>query len=220
MGRSKRQIEENKSVLLFFSILAVLLFVPLFVFQQIGPMDFWWWMSLNLIIVIGLGLLTDHYYVRELKKDFSRRIAFKITYGLFSALVLYLLFFFGNILIRNIFEEAAKGISNVYAFKGDAPSWRIAVLMLLVIGPGEELFWRGFLQRKYANRFGKYKGFILGVIIYTAVHIATGNLVLILAALVCGIFWGWLYMKYKSMLLNIISHTVWDLAVFLIIPFS
>jgi membrane protease YdiL (CAAX protease family) len=63
-------------------------------------------------------------------------------------------------------------------------------------------------------------GFILATSLYTAVHVATGNMVLVLAALVCGIFWGWLYMRYKSMLINVVSHTVWDILVFLILPFA
>jgi hypothetical protein len=43
---------------------------------------------------------------------------------------------------------------------------------------------------------------------------------LIVAALVAGLFWGWMYMRYNSMVMNIVSHTVWDIAVFLILPFN
>ena len=43
---------------------------------------------------------------------------------------------------------------------------------------------------------------------------------LLLAALVCGVFWGWLYIRFDSILLNAVSHTAWDVAVFLIFPFS
>jgi hypothetical protein len=63
-------------------------------------------------------------------------------------------------------------------------------------------------------------GFIFATVLYTVVHIATGNMVLVLAALICGLFWGWLYMRYQSMLINVISHTVWDIGVFLLLPFT
>jgi membrane protease YdiL (CAAX protease family) len=43
---------------------------------------------------------------------------------------------------------------------------------------------------------------------------------LILAALVCGIFWGSLFLKYRSPLMLIVSHTLWDLLVFIVLPFS
>ena len=63
-------------------------------------------------------------------------------------------------------------------------------------------------------------GFLVATFLYTAVHIATGNMVLVFAALVCGLFWGWLYMKYRSMIINVISHTVWDVGVFILLPFT
>ncbi len=55
--------------------------------------------------------------------------------------------------------------------------------------------------------------------LYTAVHLASGNIMLVLAAAVCGVFWGWLYLRYRSPVLNIVSHTLWDLAVFVVFPF-
>jgi membrane protease YdiL (CAAX protease family) len=92
--------------------------------------------------------------------------------------------------------------------------------MLAVIGPGEELFWRGYLQRKLSSKTGKWVGFIIALLMYTGVHIFTGNIMLILAAFICGLFWGWIYLKYNSMVINVISHTVWDIVVFLLLPFN
>ena len=40
------------------------------------------------------------------------------------------------------------------------------------------------------------------------------------AALVCGAVWGGLYYRFKSPLLNVVSHTAWDVAVFLLFPFT
>lgn len=202
------------------TLFATALFVVMFIFKQAGGFDFWYWMSSNLVILLSLVLIIDRSNGHELLNDFNTAIGKKILGGLLAALVLFFVFYFGNILIRLIFERAGEGIQNVYSFKQDASSIRIGLLMLLIIGPGEELFWRGYLQRHLASRFGKYNGFILATILYTAVHIATGNAVLVLAALVCGLFWGWLYMKYRSMLVNIISHTVWDIGVFIILPFA
>jgi membrane protease YdiL (CAAX protease family) len=91
--------------------------------------------------------------------------------------------------------------------------------MLLIIGPGEELFWRGFLQRNMSLQFGRILGFILTTVVYAGVHVASGNIMLVLAALVCGIFWGWLYLRYQSMIINVVSHTLWDISVFMLFPF-
>ena len=202
------------------TLLAILMFSPMFVLHGLGKFDFWWWMSTNLVVLISLSLFIDPTYRKFLREDFSSGIPRKMLFGLASAVLLYFFFFAGNKLSRLMFDFAGQGISDVYAFKGDAEGIRIGILMLLVIGPGEEFFWRGFLQRHFQDRLGKWRGFILGTVIYTAVHVLTGNLMLIVAALVAGLFWGWMYMKYNSMVMNIVSHTIWDIFVFLILPFN
>jgi len=199
--------------------IGLLIFVPLFVFRNLGILDFWWWMSLNLILVVSLSLLRDRSFRKELVLDGSSQKGRKILWGVVSAVVLYLVFFIGNWLVREVFQFAPENIRNVYGFKGSASALRIALLMLLFIGPGEELFWRGFIQGNLAGLMGKTNGFLLAVLFYTLIHLATGNLILILAALAGGIFWGWLYMRYQSMLLNMVSHIVWDISVFLLFPF-
>ena len=196
------------------------MFSPMFVLRQLGAFDFWWWMTANLFILLTISIITDREYLYLLRKDFSENILRKTGIGLLSALFLYLLFFAGNYLSRSWFDFASPGIDNVYKFKGDAAGIRIAILMLLVIGPGEELFWRGYLQRKFSAKYGKWAGLVIALILYTGVHVFTGNFMLIMAALICGLFWGWMYLKYESMLINVISHTVWDIVVFLVLPFN
>jgi membrane protease YdiL (CAAX protease family) len=196
------------------------MFSPMFVLHQIGPFDFWWWMSTNLVVLLAICFLTDREYLILVKKDLSEGLLRKTGIGLLSAVLLYILFFIGNYLSRKWFDFAGSGIEGVYGFKGEAAGIRIALLMLLVIGPGEELFWRGYLQRKLSLKAGKWTGFLLTLLLYTGVHIFTGNIMLILAAFICGLFWGWMYLKYNSMLINVVSHTIWDIVVFLLVPFN
>jgi membrane protease YdiL (CAAX protease family) len=205
---------------IFIILLAVLMFSPMFVLHQLGPFDFWWWMSTNLAVLLFISFITDREYLPLLRKDFSEDILKKTGLGLLSALFLYILFFVGNYLSRRWFDFAGSGIENVYKFKGDATGIRIALLMIFIIGPGEELFWRGYLQRKISAKTGKWAGMILALVLYSGVHVFTGNFMLIMAALICGFFWGWMYLKYNSMLMNVISHTIWDIVVFLVLPFN
>jgi uncharacterized protein len=196
------------------------MFSPMFIIHQVGPFDFWWWMSTNLFMLLAICFFSDWEYIYLLRKDLDTGLLKKTGTGLLSAFFLYLLFFAGNYLSRKWFNFAGSGIEGVYSFKGDATGIRIAVLMLLVIGPGEELFWRGYLQRKLSSATGKWVGLLIALVLYTGVHILTGNFMLIMAALICGLFWGWLYLKYNSMVINVISHTVWDIVVFLVLPFN
>jgi len=70
------------------------------------------------------------------------------------------------------------------------------------------------LEEKYRN-----KAFLISALLYTGVDILTMNFMLIIASLVCGLFWGYLYQRDKSIYPVIISHAVWDLTAFVILPF-
>ncbi len=200
------------------TLIAGVLFTPLFMTQGLGRFDFWWWMSTNLTILLVLVTIFDRHWWSEIRIDIKHRTLWKVGFGILSALFLYIVFYAGNIVSRQIFSFAKSGIENVYAFKSGVSPFRIAVLMVLLIGPGEELFWRGFLQRRLQMEQGRWRGFIIATSIYTLVHLASGNAMLILAAGLCGLFWGFLYVQKGSILLNIVSHTVWDVAIFLLFP--
>ena len=80
-------------------ILSLLLFVPLFLFGGLGYFDFWWWMSSNLVLLIGLGLIFDKQYRLFLAEDLSHNLIKKVTIGLLSAVVLYFIFYVGYFLL-------------------------------------------------------------------------------------------------------------------------
>ena len=200
--------------------LAVLLFVPLFIFRRLGPLDFWWWMSAAITLLVGLGAALEAGYFRGMASDIRTRPGRKILLGILSAGFLYGLFFAGDWASRLIFPFAGRGIGDVYAFKAGASPVRVVLLMALIIGPGEELFWRAFLQRRAQARFGRFPGFLAATALYALVHLGSGNPMLVLAASVCGLFWGGLYLWSGSVLLVAVSHTLWDLAVFVLFPFG
>jgi len=208
----------NKRFTHIITLLAIVLFVPLFITRGVGKLDFWWWMSLNITCLTAIAAALDLGWRNALTNDLKKQIFQKIGIGILSALGLYVVFYLGNMASRLIFPFAAHNIENVYAFKVGAAPMRIALLMAFIIGPGEELFWRGFLQRRFQMERGPFQGFLVATLLYTGVHIASGNVMLVLAAGVCGLFWGFLYLRTGSLLLNVVSHTVWDMAIFLFFP--
>jgi membrane protease YdiL (CAAX protease family) len=199
--------------------LAAVLFIALFRFRRLGPLDFWAWLAMNIALVVALSFAVDKGYGRRLKKDIGTGFLRKAGIGIVSAMALYAVFAAGRAAALELFPFAAVGIGNVYAFRSGVPLLRIVLLIVLLIGPGEEIFWRGFFQENAGAGPGRTAGFILASLLYTSVHLASGNIMLILAAAVCGVFWGWLYLRFRSPLLNVVSHTVWDLLVFVIFPF-
>lgn len=199
-------------------LMAVLMFVPLFVFRRIGSFDFWWWMSTDLVILCLFSLILDRSYRDTLRKELSSKLARNIFLGILSALLLYMIFYVGNEIIGRILPSSKKGIASVYGFKEGASVLRISLLMMFVIGPGEELFWRGYLQRTFQNKWGKAAGFFIATGLYTLVHIGSGNAILVLAAGLCGLYWGFLYQRFRSITLLMISHTLWDILIFIVRP--
>jgi membrane protease YdiL (CAAX protease family) len=199
--------------------LAAVLFIALFRFRRLGPIDFWAWLASNIVLVAALAFAVDRGYGQRIREDLRSGLLRKIGIGVVSAMALYAVFAAGRAAALGLFPFALEGIERVYALRSGVPLFRIVLLITLLIGPGEEIFWRGFFQENAGSGPGRAAGFILASLLYTSVHLASGNIMLMLAAAVCGVFWGWLYMRYRSPLLNIVSHTVWDLLVFVVFPF-
>lgn len=202
------------------AVVALCIFPPLFATGGLGAFDFWWWMATNAAVMTTLSLSLDADYRRLAVADLKSGLAWKIGLGLASAVLLYGVFFAGNLAARWLFDFAAGGIDAVYGLKEGSSVWRVGLLIGLLIGPAEEVFWRGYLQRRLAARHGRFVGLLVATAIYTGIHLGSLNPMLILAAGVCGLFWGVLWLRFESLSLNVVSHLVWDLAVFLVFPFS
>lgn len=155
------------------------------------------------------------------RKRLGEVYAFKKRYvlvGVLSAILLYVIFYVGNLVSIHIFPFAGSQVDSIYLTRSDAGLVVIGLMLLFWIGPFEEVFWRGFVQRRLCERFGNWRGYLLACSVYTLVHIFSLNLMLIAAAGVCGIFWGWIFRRYKSVWPGLICHALWDVLIFVIIP--
>ena len=200
-------------------VLAGTLFPFLFYFKRFGPLDFWWAMALAVVALVVSAHYSDGTYAPSIRDDARSGLLRKIVLGILSAALLYGVFAVGNGMSRKILPFARQGIEAVYGLRAGVSSWRAGLLLLCLIGPGEELFWRGYIQRSWQRKMGT-AALPLTVAFYAAVHIASGNPMLVLAAAVGGLYWGILYQRSRSILLVAVSHTLWDLAVFIFFPFS
>ncbi len=176
--------------------------------------NFWTTMAIAAGILTAIGIIIQKHRLPLL-------FTFKIQHigaGIASALLLYGIFFAGNKLSTSLFAFAHSQIAAVYTTKtGNSPAL-IGALLFFWIGPAEEIFWRGFIQQRLSGRLGGTAGYITTSFLYAAVHIYSLNLMLITAALICGFFWGALFRKYNSLWPGIISHALWDVLIFIIVP--
>lgn len=141
-----------------------------------------------------------------------------IAIGVISALALYGIFWLGKQIAPLILPFATAQISSVYANRAQLDLVWIGLLLFFLVGPSEEIFWRGFVQHQLSERFSAPAALLATTAIYALVHIWTLNLILILAAAGAGLFWGWLYQRAQSLVSVIVSHALWDLLIFVAFP--
>ncbi len=183
-------------------ISAFALWIAIFVFR---PFNFWLMMAFATSILSVLAFAFGRPLFK--KEEFNLK---NLLIGIGSALFLYAVFWAGRKILPFFLPDYHANLSSIYANAGILSPAAIGLLLFFPIGFGEEIFWRGFIQKRL--------GFILATVIYTAIHIPTLNPVLIFAALVCGAFWGYLYLLTDSLFVVLISHMIWDPLVFAVFP--
>lgn len=178
-------------------------------------LNFWYAMTFSAVVLTTLATVFCREWMRDVR--FSLR---EVAAGLGIAFVLWWVFWTGDKLSGLLFSFERPQVEMIYAMKHDTPDVVIALLLLLLIGPAEEIFWRGFVQRRMMQKWGMNVGFLLATACYTAVHIPSLNFMLIMAALVVGFCWGLIYRLFpRHLAALIVSHAVWDACAFVIFPF-
>jgi membrane protease YdiL (CAAX protease family) len=141
-----------------------------------------------------------------------------VPIGLASAAVLYVTFAAGDRFARRYIPTGDEEIRDIYALRTLRPRPEIAARLASIIGPAEELFWRGLVQASLMRLVGRWKGGALAAMAYGGVHVSTGNFTLFGAAGIAGAHWCLLYSAGAPLGALIVSHVAWDVWIFLIQP--
>lgn len=210
---------DRRNLLLAVATAALLWFYMFSSWTQ-GRPNFWIVMSCSAVILTSLGLA----FTPD-RQELSRieRPMLQILGGIALAFFLWGIFWIGDKASSWIFDFARTEVDAVYSMKHGLPTWTIGLLLLFLIGPAEELFWRGYVQRTLSRTLGGRHpedfAFLLTAVVYALVHIWSFNFMLVMAALVAGLVWGFIYrLCPKALPALIISHALWDVLVFVILP--
>lgn len=172
---------------------------------------FWYIFSASLLLLISYTILSE-----ELNDHMP---FFKyLLFGISSGIILYGIFWCGYQLMDILNLPFTKNITKLYNRFSPTLLWHYIVLMLIII-PGEEIFWRGFVQKRILRMTSIPIGVIVSALLYASVHFYSGHWILAFAAFAAGLFWGFLYEWKKSMPLLIVSHLIFDLFLFVLLPF-
>lgn len=210
----------DKQKLTLSVLIAALLWLIMFSPWTGGKLNFWLEMSCSAVVLtcLVLAFTPDRKALFQVEKPLLQLAA-----GIVIAIALWGVFWVGDKLSSLLFSFARPEVDAVYAMKTGLPPYAIALLLLLVIGPAEELFWRGYVQRTLGRILsGKHSAnlaFVLTTLMYALVHIWSFNFMLIMAALVAGAVWGLLYrLNPKCLPALVVSHALWDAMVFVLFP--
>lgn len=196
------------------SILLAAIFWFLMFFPYLGlNINFWMMMTAASLTLTLLAI----YFGGKPDLTFSWR---ELLSGLGIAVVLWFVFWTGDKLSQLLFDFARPQVDLIYGIKGGTSPTLISLLLLCIIGPGEEIFWRGYVQRRLSARWSPNTGFLLATAAYTLIHIPSLNFMLVMAALVCGVIWGGLFRLFpRHFTAIVVSHALWDAAAFVWFPF-
>lgn len=213
-----------KNVPLTLSIaLAFVLWTLMFSPWTASFIPFWPTMCVSALILSTLAFLFTERTPREPKPD--KRVPIlrlwmeNILIGIAIAAVLWGVFWLGDKVSQWMFPSFARTqVNSIYGMKTDINPWLLSCLLLFLIGPAEELFWRGYVQKALTKRWNIW-GAVLAIALYALVHLFSLNFMLIMAALVCGLVWGGLFYLFpRRFPALVISHALWDAAVFVWFP--
>ena len=199
---------------IFTLIVALVLWTIMFCPLTAPYVNFWYTMTASACTLTLLATIFAPGWWKSVKFSFS-----DVLLGVAIAVALWGIFWVGDKLSQIMFSFARPQVDTIYGMKDGFSPWLLTALMLFIIGPAEEIFWRGFVQQKFTERWGGNIAFVATTAVYALVHAGSCNFMLTMAALVAGFVWGLLYRLFPQRFLAIIiSHALWDVAVFIWFP--
>ncbi len=163
---------------------------------------FWTRASLAATVIGVFALAAEPAVIGQL---FDRRHwAGDVVVGILGGGALYVVFWVGEQALVIIAPKLAAEVGDLYTVRGRTRPGTIPVVVAIA-GAGEELFFRGLLQRQ--------AGVAVALAVYGAVHLWERKIILVVAALAGGVWWGVLLAWTGGLIAPVVSHVLWGLAI-------
>ncbi|MDG6950226.1 MAG: CPBP family intramembrane metalloprotease [Nitrososphaerota archaeon] len=153
------------------------------------------------------------------RKLYSPR-AWTLALGAASAAGLYALFYAGNLAIAafhplGVGAQAETSIYALIASSGNPVP--LQVLVLACDSLGFESYFRGTLQAHASPRLGGAAPFAVAAV-DALIHAASLNILWVVATFLADSVWGLTYYRTGDLSSSVLSHFVWDIAIFMVAP--
>ena len=139
--------------LIFTILLAAVLWTVMFSPWTAPFVNFWWMMTGSALTLSVFATLFNPGWWREVKWSLPN-----VLLGIGIAVALWGVFWLGDKVSSWMFDFARPQVDSIYGMKEGESPWLLAALLLLLIGPAEEIFWRGYVQRTLSKRWNPNAG--------------------------------------------------------------
>ncbi|UCE16265.1 MAG: CPBP family intramembrane metalloprotease [Candidatus Bathyarchaeota archaeon] len=165
------------------------------------------------IIILGVTLLFARYRGVSLKELGLKKASFKIL-AIVAVVALPVFLLAVGI---SVGEEIVFGSDPMTEFTAELLMPRdsfqlvaIVVLSLVLVGPCEELAFRGFVQKGFENSFGKMKGLLIASVLFGLLH-GFNTLYAIVPVFVVGLVFGYVWQRTGgNTTVSALMHGVYD----------
>lgn len=157
--------------------------------------------SIALLILIIIAQYVDE---RLFTKDRIFSFDFPFEKKIFYLFVMIIVL----IPIRNIAVQFTAIPQMLNFYQSTTKSLESMLIMVAVIAPCEELFFRGFAQYNLSFFFGKYGGIVIAALLYSITGIAAHSLYLAVLFFIIGIVIGLIYSRVKSLVQATLLHII------------
>lgn len=173
---------------------------------------FWYFYTATMLFLISISIVFEK--VENQSNKYTN-----LLLGIGSGVLLYAIFYLGSFIVPLLSSSYVKQIANLYKLFTIDATWHYLVLLFIII-PGEEIFWRGFVLKRLLSFYKPVTAILTAAIINGLAYYFTGYPILMIAGLVSGLLWGVLYWWKQSLPLVIISHLAFDILLLILLPLS
>ena len=153
-----------------------------------------------LILIIIAQYLDERLFTKDRIFSFDFPFERKIFYLFVMIIVL--------IPIRNIAVQFTPTPQLLNFYQGKIKTLESVLIMVAIIAPCEELFFRGFAQYNLSFFFGKYGGVVIAALLYSITGIAAHSLYLAVLFFIIGIVIGLIYSRVQSLVQATLLHII------------
>lgn len=175
-----------------------------------NPAIFWYMYPFAILVLMSASLVLS-----KISDELPtwKSLIFGIGYGT----LIYGIIFLGYQLLQFFPIHVDSEVSGFLEVLAPTSIWHFLLLMLIIV-PGEEIFWRGFVQQQLKRYLPTFTAILLSSVLFGLALGIGGFWPGQFAGLAAGLVLGVLYEWKRSMPLIIIAHLVMIVLLFLVQP--